>query len=61
MELCRGFVILEREVLLFETLGTENVVAQRHDPEERTPCPNHRKNLETRIELEERHESITLR
>jgi len=51
MELCRGFVLLQHEVRLFETSGTENVVAQRHEPEERTPHPNRRKNLETRTEL----------
>lgn len=53
-------VLLEHEVRLFETSGTEYAVAQRHDPEERTPHPNRRQNLETRIKLEERLENVML-
>jgi hypothetical protein len=53
-------VPLEYELRPFVTFGTENTVAQRPGPEERTAHSNRRKNLETRTELEERHESSML-
>lgn len=53
-------VLLEHEVRPFEALGTENAVARLHESEETAPQPKRRKNLETRIELDERYESIML-